>query len=123
MKLRIKGNSLRLRLTQSEVAGLLSQGEWIESMPWGLESGFAYGIRLHDGELTLIGENGSMLVLLPETMAQTWGTGQEVGITGEVDFGNSNTRILIEKDWNCLAPRVEDADDAFPHPRQGTDKC
>ena len=28
-----------------------------------------------------------------------------------------DVRILIEKDWQCLAPRDEDESDAFPHPR------
>ena len=49
---------------------------------------------------------------LPESMALDWCNTDRVGIEGTA----GEVRVLVEKDWQCLAPRDEDESDAYAHP-------
>lgn len=124
MKLRIRGNSLRLRLTQSEIAQFGETGK-VEEM---VEFGFAPGESLiyaleTDPAATSVGaafENNRLRVLVPSPEAEKWVRTAQTGIAAEQPIGNQkNLRILIEKDFACLEKRPGDEDrDAFPHPRE-----
>lgn len=71
-------------------------------------------------EMTASFSNNCICVYVPEDQASTWaGSEQEVGMEHLVRFdGNGNSlRILIEKDFKCLAERPgEDESDNFPNP-------
>lgn len=126
MKLRIRDNSVRLRLERSEVDALRDNG--LVSARTGFPGGrdFRYTVEsspasvnpaafLSDNELT---------VRLPETVVLGWANSEQVAIVGEqrLDDG-SPLAILVEKDFACLAPRDgEDESDMYPHPEQGTAK-
>ena len=64
-------------------------------------------------------------VSLPETAVLAWATTEQVSLTGEQVLDDGDTlKVLVEKDFACLAPREdEDESDMFPHPRAGTDSC
>ena len=115
MKLRIRGNSLRLRLTQSEVKELRDKGSVEETVHFSPTSKLAYAIeRSGGGEIAARFEDGRILVQVPESIALEWCNTERVGfdaVAGEV-------KVLVEKDWQCLAPRDEDESDAYPHPKQ-----
>ncbi|MDH4125852.1 MAG: hypothetical protein OEW64_00285 [Gammaproteobacteria bacterium] len=120
MKLRIRDNSVRLRLERGEVDLLCDRGlvsartgfpggrEFcyaLESSPASVEPGASYS----DSTLT---------VRLPESVVLRWANSEQVSIAGEqrLDDG-SLLGILVEKDFACLAPRAgEDETDMYPHP-------
>lgn len=114
MKLRIKGNSLRVRLTQGEVSRLLAHRHCRETMV--LAAGtLTYEVRVSDSidQPEAIFERSDIVVSLPAAMVKTWAESDEVTIAGE----HGPLRILVEKDFACLAPREgEDDADAYPHP-------
>lgn len=59
-----------------------------------------------------------MTVRLPEATVLAWATSEQVSIDGEqlLEDGEA-VRILVEKDFTCLAPRDgEDESDMYPHP-------
>ncbi|MDH3645469.1 MAG: hypothetical protein OER80_01715 [Gammaproteobacteria bacterium] len=116
MKLRIKGDSLRLRLTQGEVARLAASAQITESM-------HLTGARLvytlladadaHDISARL--RDSQLVVVLPQSLMQSWAKSEQVSIRGQ----DGPVQILVEKDFACLQPRDgEDDADAFPHPDQ-----
>lgn len=114
MKLRIKGNSLRVRLTQGEVATLAEHGRCLETMTLATGS-LTYEVRVSDDvdQPEAIFEQSDIVVTLPAAMAREWAQSDEVTIAGE----HGPLRILVEKDFACLAPREgEDDADAYPHP-------
>ena len=115
MKLRIRGNSLRLRLTQTEVATLRDYGTVEEIVHFSPTSRFVYAIE-RSGSDTIAArfDDGRILVQVPESIALDWCNTDRVGFEGTA----GEVKVLVEKDWQCLAPRDEDESDAFPHPKQ-----
>ncbi|MEZ5344244.1 MAG: hypothetical protein R2681_01700 [Pyrinomonadaceae bacterium] len=120
MKLRICGNSIRLRLTRSEVEQFGSEGTVGESVNFGdrNERGFHYVIRKDPAKTLHASFDGaSIVVSVPDNIAEKWVANEDVGIEG-VD---GELQILIEKDFVCLNPRKgEDQSDNFPHPEPKT---
>ena len=117
MKLRLKENSVRLRLLRSEVAALADNGTVYETVRFG-ERVFTYSITSEDsGGISAHFLADHILVKIPETLARDWAASdmaslealQNVGENGEV------LTILIEKDFACPGrPGDPDNDDAFP---------
>jgi hypothetical protein len=116
MKLRIQGNSLRFRLTRSEVARLSEDGLIAETTHFGVGHSLTYRLRKEasTGEADVRAElaNGVITVSAPAAEVDKWATSDEVGIAAR----DGILRIAIEKDFRCLIRRVEDEIDAYPHP-------
>ncbi|MEM8684699.1 MAG: hypothetical protein AAGF72_14780 [Pseudomonadota bacterium] len=123
MKLRIRGDSIRLRLTRSEVEQL-GRGESItETTRLADGIAFTYGLQA-TGEDALRASlsDGTLLVTAPADALAEWASGDEVELACANSTGPSV--ILVEKDFACLSPRDgNDDDDTFPHPGAGTDRC
>jgi hypothetical protein len=125
MKLRIRGNSVRLRLTQSEVARFGEVGRVEETIEFGAKPGQQMIYAIETADVENVGaafENNRLSVLVPQVQAEKWVNSNQTGIEGEqtVD-GDKRLRILIEKDFACLDARLgEDDADAFPHPEVKT---
>ncbi len=116
MKLRIRENSIRLRLTKSEVAEFAEKGLVENQTEFG-KSAFIYALKSSDSAQNLQAEfeNGRIEILIPQTIAKNWTNTEEVGISGET----GTLKILIEKDFACLSEREgEDESDSFPHPQE-----
>ena len=122
MKLRIKGNSIRLRLLRSEVERLCSADIVSEEIRFGTatDQALKYSIAASDGieEVTVQFSDNQILVLLPESVAMNWTGGGDVGIETSIDVGNNTElSVLIEKDFECVGrPDDPDKADAFPNP-------
>ncbi len=116
MKLRLRGNSIRMRLTQSEVERLLSEDAVEERVEFnqGDSGQFCYRLRRNDKDVyEATYANNTLEVSVPKNVLDKWVAGDEVGI--EADSGKLS--LLIEKDFACLKPRPgEDQTDHFPHP-------
>jgi len=108
MKLRMRGDSIRLRLTRSEVALFEETGhlEEVVSFPSG-ELRYALE-RSTDSPLAADFINGTLTVRVPASVAHLWAATEQVGT--EAQCGQLN--ILIEKDFQCAHGPVDD--DAFP---------
>lgn len=122
MKIRIKGNSIRLRLSQGDVAELAKNGKVEERTEFGGSSqSFVYSITAETSaeKVSARFENGRISIIVPQSAAENWRQTEEDGISGEQELPAGKTlRILIEKDFACLAPRAgEDESDNFPHPK------
>lgn len=126
MKLRIRDNSVRLRLERGEVDTLRADGLVPSKIgfPGGQELSYVVesspavvnpGAFLSDNVLS---------VRLPESAVLTWATTEQVSIEGEqlLEDG-AKLSILVEKDFACLAPREgEDESDMYEHPKAATDQ-
>ena len=114
MKLRIRGNSIRLRLTRGEVERVAA-GETIEEIVDLFPKSFAYSLVVREAvKIEAVFDGGSLAVVVPEHQAAEWAKGDAVGM--ETDDG-AEARIVIEKDWACVKPRAgEDESDMFEHP-------
>ena len=122
MKLRLRNNSIRLRLTQTEIAQLQETGIVEEVIDFGsaAELQFVYGIEISPMISEIEGrlEKNRITISIPKRQADTWISTDQVGFEKEQPFGGDKTlRILIEKDFACLEPRSgTEYADTFPHP-------
>ena len=117
MKLRIRGNSIRLRLTKSEVKKLDEQGLVEEKTDFGNGQVFVYAISASKNVETVEASfgNNRIEICIPQAVAETWANNEEVGIS----VNQGVLKLLIEKDFNCLIPRNTEEDaDTFPHPKE-----
>ena len=124
MKLRIRGNSLRFRLTKSEVAKI---GEGVaveETVEFGGEPAqwliYAIKVKKNIENSTAVFDAGCITVFIPKAKAEEWARTNQIGIEAEKPIdGEKTLRILIEKDFSCLEPRAGEEDaDTFAHPFQ-----
>jgi hypothetical protein len=125
MKLRIKGDSLRLRVSRSEVARLLG-GECLEeAIHFAPEASAKFTYSLQQGPSvsrpTVQYAGSKVTILIPADQAHDWGVTDQVGIAEDISLGSAGTlALLIEKDFACLDRSEEDNQDTFPNPSTGT---
>jgi len=123
MKLRIRGNSVRIRVSQTELKQLAEAGIAEDAVRFGPDVGLVYRVRVvADGRIAADLADGALTVTLPKADVERWTAPDEVSIRGEQPIGGGETlKILVEKDFECLTPREgEDESDLFPNPAQGT---
>lgn len=120
MKLRIRDNSVRLRLTRTEVDQLRDTGVVAAATAFPGGRNFRYAVEsspacVNPGAFL---SDSTVTVRLPEATVRAWATSEQVSIIGERQHENGEVlSILVEKDFACLAPREgEDESDMFPHP-------
>jgi len=121
-KLRIQGNSLRLRLTRSEVSQVIEAGRVEETIYFspGEGSRLTYALVSEAGLMKPKIRNApaAVVIALPETAAKRWAESEEVGIYFSVDHGLRGTlSVTVEKDFACLDLRDADNTDTFPNPK------
>jgi hypothetical protein len=120
MKLRIRGNSLRFRLNQTEITSLATGNEVKETTDFGNGETFVYSISTSKIEQTIASfQNGKIQISVPIDSAKNLAESDEVGISAN----QNSLKILIEKDFACLQPRGEEDKDTFPHPKENDLKC
>jgi hypothetical protein len=120
MKLRIKGDSVRLRLTRAEVRELLSAGHVVDATRFPGGGTLTYELRA-DAGVTAIGArfaHDALQVVAPAAMLTTWGGSEDVSLEAALAVAGGVLAILIEKDFPCMIDRpLEDDSDAFPRDR------
>ena len=123
MKLRILNNSIRLRLTRTEVDILQENGVVEAHTDFPGDRDFHYVVEASPAVVKAgaFFSDRVMTVRLPDTTVRNWATTEEVSISAsQLLDGGETLSILVEKDFQCLAPRDgEDESDMFPHPKAG----
>jgi hypothetical protein len=117
MKIRIKGNSVRYRLTQSEVTQLWEKGHWEEQTQFASKT-FLYAIEIqHADDLSADFTDNRITLYMPKVMVDELHDTDKVGFDG----WSGPVRLLIEKDFACIDNTEEDQSDHYPNPCQKTD--
>jgi hypothetical protein len=119
MKLRIHGNSLRLRLSQSEVSQFSKTGFVEDSLQLGPGANFAYSLESSSSIPALVAsyQNGWFRIQVPATVGTEWFSTDRVSIAAEQPLASGKTlSILVEKDFQCLHGDVARDPDAYPNP-------
>jgi hypothetical protein len=123
MKLRIKGNSLRLRVSPSEMEQLLQSGRVEETIYFGADEDarltYALEHSAQAGALTVLYRPQKVTVLVSSNEARNWAEGDGVGIYGAAGSGHGPLELAIEKDFACLDKNDAENNDTFPNPKEG----
>ncbi len=112
MKIRIKNNSIRYRLTQSDVAALVKNRQVEDSVDFGVNK-LIYSLQIVDDyQLSATFNNNTITLFMPASMLT------ELAETDKVGFENIRhlPHLLVEKDFTCLDNVAEDQSDNYPNP-------
>ncbi len=120
MKLRIKGDSIRLRLTRSEVESFASQGCVSQAVNFAAGESLTYRLVTdeHSETLSATFTDQVVTVRVPAAQVDPWLKPDSVSLAGSQALpGGGRLQLLVEKDFACLVERAgEDDSDAFAHP-------
>ncbi len=117
MKIRIKGNALRLRLSKTDLRMLEENKTVTEKTSFGANQ-LVYVLKPTDSDtLSSSFENHTISVLIPASFSTVWNKNDIVSIDAQQNIGNNeNLYILVEKDFQCLDKTTEDQTDYFINP-------
>lgn len=121
MKIRIKGNSIRYRLSKTEIAILGNQG-WLEERTEFLNGpALLYRLETKEGirHLEASFSGNRICTFIPAAIAAEWTTTDVVGFNHKMNIGEGKELfLLIEKDFVCLDHSFEDQSDNYPNPNK-----
>ena len=118
MKIRIKGNSVRLRLTKTEVANFAKLGI-LEEETQLLGGVFTYRLERSSEVSTPSASwiQSGICMQIPTEIANQWTGSDEVGFQHiQVLPNGTELFLLVEKDFVCLDNTFEDQSDNYPNP-------
>ncbi len=121
MKLRLKENTIRIRLSMPEVEKLIGAGQIASKTVFPGMNALVTQIHLGGGEIPTISfENERITIDLPEKSARGWPDSDQVGFQWSLPLKDgSQLFLLIEKDFRCLTERPgEDESALYPNPKQ-----
>ena len=134
MKIRIKGNSVRFRLTKTEVDTFCKTGLFEEQTDFG-ETLFKYRLKaIPQEELLNISfkdvtlpelekrnisfENNTITLYANEKEVKGWHKSSRISFEYSVKKNKSTAMLLLlEKDFVCMDATVEDQSDNYPNPK------
>lgn len=123
MKIRIQGNSIRLRMRREEVAALAAEGSVEDRLRFGPATSqhLVYRLEAVDRDaMNTYFRDGAVVVELPRAEAEAWEASDRVGFEQTVDVEGESIAVLVEKDFKCLEERPgEDESDLFENPNAG----
>jgi hypothetical protein len=118
MKLRIKGNSIRIRLSKTEVDELASGTSLHNNTYFGVNT-FGYSVQPvnNGGDLSATFANNTITLNVPNSLLKDWPTNSVVGFESKMPVENAGQlHLLLEKDFKCLDKTTEDQSDFFDNP-------
>lgn len=119
MKLRIKKDSLRWRLSKAEVASLCQSG-YIEQQTNFAGNKFISGVKAREDMKTLSASftDSRIELLVPAAWLQGWVSNDKVGFETNMPVGADQfLHLLLEKDFKCLDAAIEDQSDNYENPK------
>jgi len=120
MKLRIKGNSIRLRLSKPEVEKLAIDA-YLEECTSFADNILVYTLQSVAGihELSASFDGDKISVFIPENFTKDWVVNDVIGLDASMHVsGNESLYILVEKDFKCLEKTNEDQSENYENPNR-----
>jgi hypothetical protein len=118
MKLRIKGDSIRLRVTKSEIENFAHNGLVEETTHIG-HATLNYRLQQSDkyDQITAEMNGNTLTVFMPAALAHEWVKTERVGFEHNMPLPDGNKLfLLLEKDFKCLDATHEDQSDMYENP-------
>jgi hypothetical protein len=121
MKIRIKDNSIRFRLSNTDLKRLRKKGKVVSTCSFGSTQVFKYSVvsnKKGNSEFLCVDlKKNHIKIELAASDVKEWIKTDLEGFDAKMDNGTKEgLYVLIEKDWQCLTPREEDEADLFPNP-------
>ena len=120
MKLRIKGNSIRLRLSKTDVHKLVEVGCLEEQTSFGLTKlNYVLRVKKEGTELSADYRNDTINLYIPEEWARGWEMNDTISFDSTIALNDGQELfLLVEKDFQCLDHTTEDQSDNYVNPNK-----
>lgn len=125
MKLRIKSNSIRIRLTKTEVSTLANTGHLEDQTLFANNKTdsyrFVYALQRVDdaNELSAKLDTNKITMFVPAALLKGWPENNIVGFDANMPVAeNKFLYLLLEKDFVCLDETTEDQADNYENPNK-----
>lgn len=115
MKLRIGGNSLRLRLARGEVARLAESGRVEESLRFAGGRQMVYVLEASADAAAMLAryDERGITIQVPLALVTEWAATDRVEMEADQPLGDGTAlHLLVEKDFPC-GHRAGDSEDTF----------
>jgi len=112
MKIRIKGNSLRYRLTKSDIYRLAQEGYLEDKTNFGRRELIYVIQKTNNKELSAFFDDNVICLQVPGAMIEELNNTDKIGFEGK----QGDLFLLVEKDFTCLENVDEDQSDNYPNP-------
>ena len=120
MKLRLKGNSVRVRMDRRDIERLIDEGRVDDAVQFGPGLAFSYAVEMGAAPRERPRASytaGRLLIRIDPEDAEDWLAGDRVGFDHLQSVDGGVVRILLEKDFACIdRPAGEEADEAYAFP-------
>lgn len=120
MKLRLRGNSIRLRLNRREVAELASGAVLTDRVDFPGDRALSYILEASaqaSPQATFC--DSAIRVCASKTAVEEWAAGNSIGIYFELPANGTVLKVAIEKDLECIDGPLDERDpEAFPRASQ-----
>lgn len=118
MKIRIRGNTVRFRLTKSEVETLCTTGT-VKDRTQFSSSDFIYIVKSSNtNDLKIDFVQNGITLFISSKLLQDWHKDERIGFYHSLRTVAGNMLDLaLEKDFICLDTRDEDQSDNYPNPK------
>ena len=119
VKIRIKGNSIRYRLTKSEVETFSKNGYFKDTTNFG-NTTFTYALKAKEDVDTLEAQFQANIItlFLEKSESESWFESNQIGFSHTVKrVDGSELSLLLEKDFVCMDETVEDQSDNYVNPK------
>jgi hypothetical protein len=119
MKIRIKGNSIRYRLTKTEVETFCKTGYFEDTTNFGTKK-LTYALQAKEDIDMLDAEflEDTITLFLDIQKSKDWFKTNQIGFSNKaIREDGTELSLLLEKDFVCMDETVEDQSDNYPNPK------
>lgn len=119
MKLRIEGNTVRIRLSKAEVEKLTTSKYIEERTSFGnIIFVCALQSKQRGKELTADFDGNKMTMFVPLALLKDWATNEVTGFEAQMKVSATESlHLLLEKDFKCLDKKPEDQSGKYDNPK------
>jgi hypothetical protein len=123
MKLRLRGNSVRLRVNQREVAALAAGRALSEGVRFPAGNSFIYTLEPSSALAPQVSfRDGIICVRAPDSTLREWAANDSIGLYFDLPGNGSSLKVTIEKDLECVNEPAEERD-PYAYPRSNDSHC
>ena len=119
MKLRIKGNTIRLRLSKTEIEQLSTEGI-VKDQTNFVNGSFIYSIEKETNGSNIRADyiNNQLTVYVPANLLSDWPNNKVISLHNRLTDGSlPELYLLVEKDFKCIDNSSEDQSDNYDNPK------
>ena len=116
MKIRMTTDSIRIRIRKSELNQLMSNSYIEDSITFGTDKVFHYGLVISEEATSLLGQfmDSSIKIFIPKAIAMNWARTSLVSLEENITVDEGQQlHLLVEKDFPCLDRTEENYNDTF----------